>query len=87
MLVSSLLSEFFSTGLALLATICAVSVAIAVLTVRRGLRPLRLASVAAASVDPAHPGLRLPETGLPGEVAPRWSRRGEPGAVLPGERR
>ncbi len=69
-LVSSLLSEFFSTGLALLATICAVSVAIAVLTVSQGLRPLRLASVAAARVDPAHPGRRLPDTGLPGEVAP-----------------
>ena len=69
-LVGSLLTEFFSTGLVLLAGICAVSVLIAVLTVRQGLRPVWLASAAAASVDPAHPGLRLPEAGLPGEVAP-----------------
>ena len=69
-LVSSLLTEFFSTGLILLAAICAMSVLIAVLTVHQGLRPVWLASAAAARVDPAHPGLRLPETGLPGEVAP-----------------
>jgi signal transduction histidine kinase len=69
-LVGSLMTEFFSTGLALLAAICAASVLIGVLTVRQGLRPLRLASGAAVRVDPARPGLRLPETGLPGEVAP-----------------
>ena len=69
-LVDSLLAEFFSTGLALLAPIGAASVLIGVLTVRNGLRPLRLASAAAAQVEPSRPGLRLPESGLPGEVAP-----------------
>lgn len=69
-LVGSLLAEFFSTGVILLALIGATSVLIGVLTVRYGLRPLRLASAAAMRVEPARPGLRLPETGLPGEVAP-----------------
>lgn len=69
-LVDSLLAEFFSTGLVLLVLIGALSVSIGVLTVRHGLRPLRLASAAAAQVQPARPGLRLPQAGLPGEVAP-----------------
>lgn len=66
----SLLTEFLSTGLILLALIGATAVAIAMATVQRGLAPLRRASVAAARVEPAHPGVRLPEDGLPGEVAP-----------------
>lgn len=69
-LVSSLLTEFFSTGLVLLALIGAVSVAIAVVTVRQGLRPVLHASNAAAEVDASRPGLRLPEAGLPGEITP-----------------
>lgn len=69
-LASSLLTEFLSTGLILVALIGIVGVAIAVATVRRGLAPLRQASSAAAQVEPAHPGRRLPEAGLPGEVAP-----------------
>ena len=69
-LANSLLAEFFSTGFILLALIGAVAVLIGVLTVHQGLRPLRLASDAAAQVQPARPGLRLPEAGLPGEVAP-----------------
>jgi signal transduction histidine kinase len=69
-LVGSLLAEFFSTGLVLLALIGTASVLIGVLTVRSELRPLRLASAAATRVEPARPGLRLPEAGLPGEVTP-----------------
>ena len=69
-LVSSLLTEFFSTGLVLLTLIGAVSVAISVITVRQGLRPLLHASTAAAAVDASRPGVRLPEDGLPGEVTP-----------------
>ena len=69
-LVDSLLAEFFSTGLVLLALIGTASVLIGVVTVRSGLRPLRLASAAATRVEPARLGLRLPEAGLPGEVAP-----------------
>jgi signal transduction histidine kinase len=69
-LVGSLLAEFFSTGRVLLALIGTASVLIGVLTVRSELRPLRLASAAATRVEPARPGLRLPEAGLPGEVTP-----------------
>ena len=69
-LVNSLLAEFFSTGIVLLVLIGATAVLIALWTVRRGLRPLRVASVAAAAVQPTRPGVRLPEAGLPGEVAP-----------------
>jgi two-component system sensor histidine kinase TctE len=69
-LVSSLLTEFFSTGLVLLSLIGAVAVAISVVTVRQGLRPLLHASTAAAAVDASRPGVRLPEDGLPGEVTP-----------------
>lgn len=69
-LVSSLLTEFLSTGIALLALIGAAALLIAVLTVRQGLHPLLMASAAAAQVGPARPGLRLPEIGLPAEVAP-----------------
>lgn len=69
-LVSSLLAEFFTTGIVLLVLIGAASVSIGVLTVRHGLRPLRRASAAASQVQPARPGVRLPDDGLPGEVAP-----------------
>ncbi len=69
-LVDSLLAEFFSKGVVLLGLIGAASVGIGVWTVRRGLRPWWLASAAAAQIRPTRPGLRLPEAGLPGEVAP-----------------
>jgi signal transduction histidine kinase len=69
-LVRSLLAEFFSTGLLLLAGIGAVAVAVAVWTVRDGLRSVRAASSAAAHIDPAVPGRRLPDTALPAEVIP-----------------
>jgi signal transduction histidine kinase len=69
-LVRSLLSEFLSTGLMLLVAIGGAAVLIGVWTVSDGLRPLRRASAAAARVDPAQPGLRLPDANLPGEVAP-----------------
>jgi two-component system, OmpR family, sensor histidine kinase TctE len=69
-LVGSLLTEFLSTGVVLLALIGAAAALIGALTVRHGLRPLRLASATAMQVQAARPGLRLPEAGLPGEVAP-----------------
>ena len=69
-LVRSMLDEFFSTGLLLLAAIGGVAVLIGVWTVQTGLRPLQRASAAAARVDPAQPGLRLPEADLPAEAAP-----------------
>ena len=69
-LVRSMLDEFFSTGLLLLAVIGGAAVLIGVWTVRDGLRPLRRVSAAAARVDPAQPGLRLPDADLPAEAAP-----------------
>jgi len=69
-LVRSLLSEFFSTGLVLLSVIGGTAALIGIWTVRDGLRPLRRASVAASRVDPAQPGRRLPDADLPAEVAP-----------------
>jgi signal transduction histidine kinase len=69
-LARSLLAEFFSTGLVLLVAIGGAAALVGVWTVRDGLGPLRRASAAAARVDPAQPGLRLPDTDLPAEVAP-----------------
>lgn len=54
---------FIITGIALL---FAVNIAI----VRHALAPLRDASRAAALIDPARPGLRIPEGGLPREIVP-----------------
>ncbi|HUZ64024.1 MAG TPA: ATP-binding protein [Acetobacteraceae bacterium] len=69
-LVNSLMSDFMVTGLGLLLPIGAAAVLIGVLTIRAGLRPLRVASAAAARVDPANAGMRLPQAGLPREVLP-----------------
>ncbi len=54
----------------LLLTSGAVVVASGVLTLRLALRPLNRLSAAAALVGPEHPGVRLPEAGLPGELEP-----------------
>ncbi len=48
----------------------AVVVASGVATLRLALRPLNRLSAAAALVGPEHPGVRLPEAGLPGELEP-----------------
>ena len=48
----------------------AVVVASGVLTLRIALRPLNRLSAAAALVGPEHPGVRLPDAGLPGELEP-----------------
>lgn len=54
----------------LLAASGAVVVASGVLTLRLALRPLNRLSAAAALVGPEHPGVRLPDAGLPGELEP-----------------
>jgi two-component system, OmpR family, sensor histidine kinase TctE len=69
-LVESLLREFLFSALWLLVPMALVTVGIAVFTVRHGLRPLREASAAAARVGPGHPHVRLPTSGLPGELSP-----------------
>ena len=69
-LIGTLLQEFLAAALWLLAPIALAAVAIAVLTLRSGLRPLREASEAATRVGPAHPGLRLPTARLTRELTP-----------------
>jgi signal transduction histidine kinase len=69
-LVGTLLQEFLAAALWLLAPIALAAVAIAVLTLRSGLRPLREASAAAARIGPAQPGVRLPAAGLTRELVP-----------------
>ncbi len=69
-LIGTLLQEFLAASLWLLAPIALAAMAIAVLTLRNGLRPLREASAAAMRVGPAHPGLRLPTAGLTRELVP-----------------
>jgi len=69
-LLASLLREFLVSTLWFLLPIGALTVLVGVLTTRHGLRPLRDASAAAARIGPQQAGMRLPETGLPGELAP-----------------
>ncbi len=69
-LVRGVLRDLLSTGLGLLAAIGTAAVLIAVGTLRQGLRPVREVSAAAARVGPSRPGARLPETHMPGEIAP-----------------
>jgi signal transduction histidine kinase len=69
-LIGTLLQEFLATAVWLLAPIALACVAIAVFTLRNGLRPLREASEAATRVGPAHPGLRLPTARLTRELMP-----------------
>lgn len=45
-------------------------IAVVVVTVRSTLRPLKACSRQADSIGPAHPGSRIPATGVPSEVAP-----------------
>ncbi len=69
-LVDSLLQEFMVSALWLLVPIGLITVAIAVFTIYRGLRPLRRTSAAAALVGPTRPGVRLPRARLPRELVP-----------------
>jgi signal transduction histidine kinase len=69
-LVDSLLQEFLVAGLWLIAPIGVAAVFVGVMTIRRGLHPLRSASVAAGEIGPDRPNRRLPSNGLPREVRP-----------------
>jgi signal transduction histidine kinase len=69
-LIDSLMSDFLVGSIWFLLPIGLATILIGVLTLRRGLRPLRRVSTAAAGIDPAQPEARLPTTGLPSEVAP-----------------
>ena len=69
-LLDSLVGNFLLGSVWLLSPLGAATILVGVLTLRRGLRPVRQASAAAALVGPARPGARLPTAGLPVEVAP-----------------
>ncbi len=69
-LLDSLMGSFLLAAVWLLLPLGAAMVLVGVVTLRRGLRPLRRVSAAAALVGPARPGARLPAEGLPGEIAP-----------------
>ena len=69
-LLSSLVGNFLVASLWLLVPIGAATSLVGVLTLRRGLRPLREVSAAAALVGPTRPEARLPLAMLPVEVVP-----------------
>lgn len=69
-LIDSLTGNFILGAIWLLLPIGLAMTAVAVLTLQRGLRPLREVSAAAALVGPVQPGARLPTEALPREVAP-----------------
>jgi signal transduction histidine kinase len=69
-LIGALTGTFLTTALWLLLPLVVATVGIGVLTIRAGLRPLRLASAAARRIGPGAPGVRLPAAGLPLELAP-----------------
>jgi signal transduction histidine kinase len=69
-LLDSLMGNFLVGAIWLLIPIGVATVLIGVLTLRQGLRPLLQVSAAAALVGPSQPGVRLPVTKLPREVAP-----------------
>lgn len=70
LLLDTLMHDFLIASVWLLGPIGLATVLVGVLTLRRGLSPLRQVSLAAERVGPAQPGVRLPVTGLPREVVP-----------------
>lgn len=73
-LVNSLVHDFLESAVWLLLPIGLLAVGVGVVTLRRGLAPLRAASAAAALVDPSRAGVRLPDHGLPVELRPLVER-------------
>lgn len=69
-LVQSLLREFMFNVAWLVPLVMAATLAIGVLAIRRGLRPLRQASAKAATIGPGSMSIRLPEEDVPSEVRP-----------------
>ncbi|MDT0617475.1 ATP-binding protein [Salinisphaera sp. P385] len=69
-LAHELLAEFVTDMAWLIPVIALAALAMAVITVRRSLRPLRETSALAARIGPAHTDIRLPEAELPSELKP-----------------
>jgi signal transduction histidine kinase len=69
-LAHALLGEFVTDIAWLIPLIALTALAIAVLTLRRGLRPLRQVSALAANITAQRTDIRLPEADLPSELKP-----------------
>jgi len=69
-LAHALLAEYLSDVVWLIPVIAAAALVMVVLTVRRGLRPLRHTSALAARIGPERTDIRLPEAELPSELVP-----------------
>jgi signal transduction histidine kinase len=69
-LVHSLLREFVFNVSWLIPLIVAATLAIGVLAIRRGLRPLRQVSASAAAIDAGTISVRLPDANVPTEIRP-----------------
>jgi two-component system, OmpR family, sensor histidine kinase TctE len=69
-LVHSLLREFVFNIAWLVPLVAAATLAIGVVAIRRGLRPLRQASARAATIEPGSISVRLPVEDVPSEVQP-----------------
>lgn len=69
-IVDSLTAHFLRAALWLLLPIGLLMLAVSILTIRSGLRPLTRASAAAAAIRPSEPGRRLPVADLPVEIVP-----------------
>jgi signal transduction histidine kinase len=68
--VHAVLREFVLDIAWIIPIVVGATLLIGVLGIRRGLRPLRLASARAAAIDPSSISVRLPEQDLPVEVRP-----------------
>ena len=69
-LAHALLQEFVREVAWVIPLFAAATLAVGVWSIRRGLRPVRLASERAASITPDRSGVRLPVDALPAELAP-----------------
>ncbi len=69
-LAHALLREFVLDAAWVIPLFAAATLAIGVWSIRRGLRPVRVASERAASITPDRTGVRLPTEALPSELAP-----------------
>ncbi len=69
-LAHALLQEFVLDVAWVIPLFAAATLAVGVWSIRRGLRPVRLASERAASITPDRSGVRLPVDALPAELAP-----------------
>jgi signal transduction histidine kinase len=69
-LVHSLLREFVFNVAWLVPLVAAATLAIGIVAIRRGLRPLRQVSAMAATIEPGSMSVRLPVKDVPSEVQP-----------------